>query len=77
MKTMNTLKIGIADYDEMKARTLAIARGEHKPTEGEPTVWFTSPETPAKALSPRIESCLGLDPAGPAVAQAVRAITEV
>ena len=28
---MKTLKIGIAGYDRMKARTMAIARGEHTP----------------------------------------------
>ena len=39
---MKTLKIGITGYDRMKARTMAIARGEHKPARGEPTVWFTS-----------------------------------
>ena len=27
---MTTLKVGIASYEEMKARTLAIARGEHR-----------------------------------------------
>ena len=43
---MKTLKIGIASYDRMKARTVAIARGEHKPARGEPTVWFTSIESP-------------------------------
>lgn len=48
---MKTLKIGIADYGKMKERTLAIARGEHKPVRGEPTVWFTSLETFAKVLS--------------------------
>ena len=50
---MKTLKIGIADYDRMKARTLAIARGEHKPARGEPAVWFTSIESFAKVLSGR------------------------
>ena len=50
---MKTLNIGIADYDRMKARTLAIARGEHKPARGEPTVWFTSIESFAKVLSRR------------------------
>ena len=50
---MKTLKIGIADYDRMKARTMAIARGEHRPTEGEPTVWFSSIESFAKVLSQR------------------------
>ena len=48
---MKTLKIGIASYDRMKARTVAIARGEHKPARGEPTVWFTSIESFAKVLS--------------------------
>ena len=43
---MKTMKIGIADYDRMKARTLAIARGE-------PAVWFTSIESFAKVLSGR------------------------
>ena len=50
---MKTLRIGIADYDRMKARTMAVARGEHKPAEGEPTVWFTSIESLAKVLSGR------------------------
>ena len=50
---MKTLKIGIAGYDRMKARTLAIARGEHKPSRGEPTVWFTFIESFAKVLSQR------------------------
>ena len=50
---MKTLKIGIAGYDRMKARTMAIARGEHKPARGEPTVWFTSIESFAKVLSGR------------------------
>ena len=48
---MKTLKIGIAGYDQMKARTMAIARGEHTPTKGEPKVWFTSIESFAKLLS--------------------------
>ena len=50
---MKTLKIGIAGYDRMKARTVAIARGEHRPARGEPTVWFTSIESFAKVLSGR------------------------
>lgn len=55
---MTTLKIGIASYEAMKARTLAIARGElqHKP--GEPKVWFTSPESFAKLLSNRNRALL-------------------
>ena len=50
---MKTLKIGIADYERMKARTMAIARGEHRPARGEPTVWFNSIESFAGVLSGR------------------------
>ena len=48
---MRTLTVGIAGYDRMKARTLAIARGEHTFTRGEPRVWFTSIDSFAKLLS--------------------------
>lgn len=48
---MTTLKVGIADYDEMKARTMRIAKGEQKPAAGDPRVWFTSTESFAKVLS--------------------------
>ena len=47
---MTTLKVGIAGYDEMKARTMRIARGE-RPPRGAPKVWFTSTESFAKVLS--------------------------
>lgn len=57
---MKTLLIGIASYERMKARTMAIARGEHKPTKGEPTVWFTSIESFAKVLSERNRELLAL-----------------
>ena len=48
---MTTLKVGIADYEEMKARTMRIARGEEKPAPGDPKVWFTSTESFAQILS--------------------------
>jgi predicted transcriptional regulator len=48
---MKTLKIGIAYYKDMQARTMAIARGRLKPKPGEPKVWFTSTESFAKVLS--------------------------
>ena len=57
---MKTLQIGIASYERMKARTMAIARGEHKPAKGEPTVWFTSIESFAKVLSERNRELLAL-----------------
>lgn len=57
---MKTLRIGIADYGQMKERTLAIARGDYRPAKGEPTVWFTSIESFAKVLSERNRELLTL-----------------
>lgn len=48
---MKTVTIGLASYDEMKKRTLAIARGEYKPKRGEPKIWFSSIESLAQVLS--------------------------
>jgi predicted transcriptional regulator len=48
---IRTLKIGIASRDEMKARTMAIARGECRPSPDDPKVWFTSVESLAQVLS--------------------------
>ncbi len=48
---MTTLKVGIASYEEMKARTMAAARGQRRVSSDEPQVWFTSTESFAKVLS--------------------------
>ena len=48
---MTTLKVGIASYEDMKARTMAVARGEQRIAAEEPKVWFTSTESFAKVLS--------------------------
>jgi len=48
---VTTLKVGIADPEEMKARTLRNARGEEKLSPGDPTTWFVSTESFAKVLS--------------------------
>jgi predicted transcriptional regulator len=48
---MSTLRVGIASYDEMKALTLAIARGQRKLGPREPRIWFPSTESFAKVLS--------------------------
>ena len=57
---MKTLKVGTASYDAIKARTLAIAKGELKPKASDPKVWFTSPESFAKLLSNRNRSLLSV-----------------
>ncbi len=55
---MRTLRVGIANYEEMKARTLAIARGSQKPAPDDPKVWFTSAEAFARVLSDRNRALL-------------------
>jgi predicted transcriptional regulator len=50
-EAMSTLRVGIASYEQMKKRTLAIARGQLKPGPQEPKVWFTSTESMARVLS--------------------------
>jgi predicted transcriptional regulator len=48
---MTTLRVGIASYEDMKARTIAVARDEIRIEADEPKVWFTSTESFAKVLS--------------------------
>ena len=48
---MRMLRIGILAYEDMKARTLAIARGELKPKSTDPKVWFPSAESLVRVLS--------------------------
>jgi predicted transcriptional regulator len=57
---MKTLKVGVASCEAMKARTLAIAKGELKPKASDPKVWFTSPESFAKLLSNRNRALLAV-----------------
>ena len=57
---MRTLRVGIASYEQMKARTMAIARGEYTPAPGEPKVWFPSAESFARVLSDRNRALLGI-----------------
>ena len=57
---MKTLKVGIASLDEMKERTMKIARGELKPGANDPKVWFTSTESFAKVLSNKNRALLEL-----------------
>jgi predicted transcriptional regulator len=48
---MKTLVVGIASYEQIKKRTIAIANGEYKPKKNEPRIWFTSIESLAQVLS--------------------------
>jgi predicted transcriptional regulator len=51
MSAGKTLRVGIMSFEQIKAYTIAIARGEHKPRADEPKVWFTSMKSFANVLS--------------------------
>lgn len=48
---MKTIVIGILPQEQIRARTIAIAKGEYKPRPGEPRIWFTSMKSVAEVLS--------------------------
>jgi predicted transcriptional regulator len=48
---MKSIVIGILPQEKIRARVLAIARGEYKPKPGEPKIWFTSMKSLAEVLS--------------------------
>lgn len=48
---MKPIVIGILPQEKMRARVLAIARGDYRPRPGEPKIWFTSMRSLAEVLS--------------------------
>ena len=48
---MKAIVIGIMPQEKIRARMLAIARGEYQPKPGDPKVWFTSMKSLAEVLS--------------------------
>ena len=48
---MKTIVIGVMPQEQVRARAIAIARGEYKPKPGEPKIWFTSMKSVAEVLS--------------------------
>ena len=48
---MKKMIIGIASRQAIRARALAVARGEHQPRPDEPKIWFTSMRSLAEVLS--------------------------
>jgi|APCry1669192752_1035429.scaffolds.fasta_scaffold03516_2 predicted transcriptional regulator len=56
----HAVKIGITSYANIKARTIAIAKGEYKPRSGEPKVWLTSFRSLANTLSEENQELLKL-----------------
>jgi len=50
---MKVMKVGIASFEDYRARTMAIARGELRPAVDDPKVWFPSTESFARVLTAR------------------------
>lgn len=48
---MKKITIGIMPQEKIRARMLAIAKGEYKPKPGDPKIWFTSMKSLAEVLS--------------------------
>lgn len=48
---MTALRIGIKSYEDIKAWTIRIARGEERRAPDDPKIWLTSAESFAKLLS--------------------------
>ncbi|MGA2130790.1 MAG: helix-turn-helix domain-containing protein [Bryobacteraceae bacterium] len=57
---MKTLRVGIASYEQMKARTIAVARGDYRPSASDPKIWFTSAGSFARVLSDHNRALLGI-----------------
>lgn len=55
---MKKIVIGIMPQEQIRARMLAIAKGEYKPKSGEPKIWFTSMKSLSEVLSDENRSLL-------------------
>lgn len=56
----SVLKVGIMPKAEYVKRTLAIARGEYRPANDEPQVWFESIKSLAEVMSDQNRELLAL-----------------
>jgi predicted transcriptional regulator len=48
---LKTIVIGVMPQQEIRARAIAVAKGQYKPKPGEPRIWFTSMKSVAEVLS--------------------------
>lgn len=54
------VKVGVMPLNEFKKRTIAIAKGEYKPKNGKPKIWFRSMKSLANVLSEENQDLLKL-----------------
>jgi predicted transcriptional regulator len=57
---MKTVTVGIMPQEAMRARILAIARGDYTPKPSEPKIWFPSMRSLAEVLSDENRALLKL-----------------
>lgn len=57
---MKPVTVGIMSQEAMRARVLAIARGDYKPKPSEPKIWFPSMRSLAEVLSDENRALLKL-----------------
>ncbi len=57
---MKTVTVGIMSQEAMRARVIAIARGDYKPKPSEPKIWFPSMRSLAEVLSDENRALLKL-----------------
>ena len=49
---MKTIVIGVMSQEQIRARAIAIAKGEYKPRPDEPKIWFTSINMNLQPMTP-------------------------
>jgi predicted transcriptional regulator len=54
------LKVGIMSRQDYRKRTIAIAKGEYRPAEDEPKLWFESLQSMAQVLGGENQKLLAL-----------------
>ena len=57
---MKTIVIGVMPQEQIRARAIAIAKGEYLPKASEPKIWFTSMKSVAEVLSDQNRALLKL-----------------
>ena len=57
-RVKHLVNVGIISRAHYQKRTIAIAKGEYTPKEGEPKIWFESVQTLAKVLSNKNQELL-------------------
>jgi len=55
---MTKIVVGIQTQEKIRERILAIAKGEYKPKNNEPKIWFTSMKSLAEVLSDKNRALL-------------------